>query len=103
MANYNFQIFKQIFFTDKICIYDTYSFVLNCSRRFYCIFSKFSPQNDFIMTPPPPPPFYENVKLGPNPTFYYQPPHPPLPILGFLISQEHKTELFLRTKSKNKY
>ena len=22
MANYNFQIFKQIFFTDKMCIYD---------------------------------------------------------------------------------
>ena len=47
-------------------------------------------------------PFYQNVKLGPTPTFYYQPP-----ILGFFDFTGNKTfktrQNFLRTKSKNKY
>ena len=48
----------------------------------------------------------ENVKLGPTPKFYYQPLSSSY--YAFLILQEtenfqDKTELFLSTKSKNKY
>ena len=50
-----------------------YSFVLNCTRGLYCIFSNFLPQNHFIMTPPP---FYQNGKLGPTPHFIINPPPP---------------------------
>ena len=48
-------------------------------------------------------PFYQNLNLGPTPTFYYQPspPRPPIYISLFLISQETgKTGHFLRTKTK---
>ena len=54
-----------------IFIYPTYSFVVNCSRGLYCI-AIFYPENHFIMTLP----FYQNVKLGSAPTFYYQSPSP---------------------------
>ena len=70
---------------------------------YIAFFQVFHPQNHFTMTSPP---FYQNVKLGPNPTFYYQPPSPHVRL--FLISQGtenfwEKAELFLRTKSKTKY
>ena len=41
---------------------------------YIAFFQIFHSQNIFIMTLL----FYQNVKLGPTPTFYYQPP-PPLP------------------------
>ena len=81
-----------------------YSFVLNCSRGLYCIFSNFSPQNSFQNEPPILPKceimtylshFLFHSPPPPSPT----PPSPP--ILGYFSF--HKTELFLRTKSKNKY
>ena len=36
---------------------------------YIAFFQIFHPQNHFTMTLPP---FYQNVKLGPAPTFYYQ-------------------------------
>ena len=46
--------------------------------NYIAFFQNFHPQNHFLMIAP----FYQNVKLGPTPTFYYQPPpppHPPIP------------------------
>ena len=39
---------------------------------YIAFFQIFYPQNHFIMTLP----CYQNVKLGPTPTFYYQSPSP---------------------------
>ena len=44
---------------------------------YIAFFQIFHLQNNFIMTPP----FYQNVKLGPIPKFFY---HPAPLILGFL-------------------
>ena len=68
----------------------------------YIAFSQIvHPQNHYIMTLP----FYQNVKLGPTSTFYYQSPSH-IRIFWFHRKQktrQDKTEFFLRTKSKNKY
>ena len=42
---------------------------LNVVGGYIAFFQNFHPQNQFIMTLP----FYQKVKLGPTPTFYYQP------------------------------
>ena len=50
-------------------------FTLSCLivvGRYIAFFHIFHPENHFIMTLP----FYQNVKLGPIPTFYYQPTSP---------------------------
>ena len=54
---------------------------------YIAFFQVFHPQNHFTMTSPP---FYQNVKLGPTPTFYYQTPSPHVRL--FLLS--HETENF---------
>ena len=61
---------------------------------YIAFFQIFHPQNHFIMTLP----FYQNVKLGPTPAFYYQ-----LPILGFFdFTGNRKLLRQDRTLFKNK-
>ena len=61
---------------------------------YIAFFQIFHSQNHFIMTLP----FYQNVKLGPTPAFYYQ-----LPILGFFdFTGNRKLLRQDRTLFKNK-
>ena len=74
-----------------ILIYPTYSFVLNCSRGLYCLFSNFSPPKSFYNDSPVLPKCeirtYPHILLSIS-----------LPYWAFLISQETEN-----LKSKNKY